>query len=78
MKLVTIITFTIDGISHEAVENMTWGAWCDSGYNILGYGLSSDGSEGIMTDNGILFDIQKGRQCLASDTIVNDGEYEEY
>lgn len=31
---VKIITFTIDGVEYQAVENMTWGEWVDSVYNI--------------------------------------------
>ena len=31
---VELIDFTIDGVSYQAIDGMTWAEWCDSEYNI--------------------------------------------
>ena len=36
-----LITFTIAGKEYTAEEEMTWGEWCSSKYNIDGYHVSS-------------------------------------
>ncbi len=35
VESVTLITFTINGITHQAIEGMTWGDWVDSEYNTI-------------------------------------------
>lgn len=37
-----LITFTIDGITYQAEEGMTWGEWVDSEYNTNGYIISGN------------------------------------
>lgn len=32
----TLIAFTIDGVSYQAEEGMTWEKWCDSSFNTAG------------------------------------------
>lgn len=33
VKLVEFISFTIDGVEYQAIEDMTWGEWVESKYN---------------------------------------------
>lgn len=35
-ELLGVITFSIDGVSYEAKEGMTWAEWVDSEYNTIG------------------------------------------
>lgn len=52
---VKIITFTIDGVEYQAVENMTWGEWVDSVYNVSNFSKSvskiyrHNGSDAVTT-----------------------------
>ena len=39
----TIINFTIDGVTYQAEEGMTWGAWVESAYNVDEF-VESDGA----------------------------------
>lgn len=39
---VPIISFTIDGVSYQAEEGMTWGEWVNSEYNTDGYYICED------------------------------------
>lgn len=38
----TLISFTIEGTSYQAEENMTWSQWCSSAYNTDGYRNTGD------------------------------------
>ena len=59
----TIITFTINGISYQAEEDMTWLEWCESDYNTGGYKIND--SNHLVSSNGILVE-QNYNSLLAS------------
>ena len=40
----TIINFTIEGVSYQAEEGMTWAQWVGSAYNEDGFYLQGTGS----------------------------------
>ena len=55
----TLITFTIDGITYQAEEGMTWGQWIDSDYNgglfLIGeYVVAGSGFNIMHADGGLV------------------------
>lgn len=79
---VTLISFTIDGISYQAEGGMTWGEWCASSYNTDGCFAESSGSDYVFTNAGrwvIYPDGYGGRlgtcYTFATETIVADLAY---
>ena len=72
MPTPTLITFTIDGKTYQAEEGMTWGAWCESGYNTDGYYATA--GETILTASGDIVKNASNVEVWALEEIVN-GEY---
>lgn len=64
------ITFTIDDVSYQAEEGMTWSEWVDSEYNTVGAKIDSDGD--ILIPNPY-HPLQNEK---FNDTIRNNGEYQ--
>jgi hypothetical protein len=63
---VTTINFTIDGVSYQAEEGMTWAEWVDSASNTIGLYLS-DSVDGVYWDWYCLMDATGA--VKASDVI---------
>jgi hypothetical protein len=47
----TLISFTIDGVSYQAEDGMTWGEWLESEYNTDGYVVGQAGNSIDTSDN---------------------------
>ena len=67
------ISFTIDGVSYEAEDGMTWGEWCDSEYNTGGY----EASYIVVKNNNWSSCVadSSGSSVSSSDTIINGHTY---
>lgn len=64
----TLISFTINGTEHQAVEGMTWAEWCDSEYNTVG----ADCDDGTMVHYTLTSFIVGVSE---SDTIIDGNAY---
>ena len=63
-----LIEFTIEGITYQAEEGMTWGEWVDSEYSTESFSIDADG----YVCNG---DIQLNECVKPSDMISSDVTY---
>lgn len=81
-----LITFMINGTSHQAEEGMTWGEWVESEYNTSLYGAISHGdfghdighilsSDGLATEYNAVYDPVTKDIILSDKTIVADRAY---
>lgn len=75
MKGATIIRFTIDETSYQAEEGMTWGAWCASGYNIIGAFVDTENSVIFAADGVKVIGLDSNNLVRATEGIITDGEY---
>lgn len=68
------ITFTINGTTYEAEEEMEWGAWIQTDYNKLGELCVSDSMIcGQNNSNNMHYD---GLSVKDEDYIIANGSYE--
>jgi len=67
---VTIINFTIDGVSYQAEEDMRWGDWVNSAYNNGGF---RGDSNAII--KGSFFVSAGGALVYAENPIVSEAAY---
>ena len=73
------ITFTVDGITYYAEENMSWYDWCNSDYNTAGFTSDSDDeySHGVYTaDNTAKVCTYMGDAVMGETNIFADAEYQ--
>lgn len=71
----TLISFTIDGVSYQAISNMKWGAWVASEYNTDGY-VMNDTYEVIQPKNNTSMAVYNGSaEVKNSDIIVSGNAY---
>lgn len=69
LQMIPLISFTINGVSYQAEEGMTWGEWVDSEYNV--------NQEYFLEANIIFSHIVAGRvvEATATDTIKDNSAY---
>lgn len=64
---VTLITFTIDGVTYQAEEGMTWGEFIDSEYNVGGRVLiQTSGDVGYSEDGYTIWNVADADWSLVS------------
>ena len=72
----TLISFTIDGVSYQAEDGMTWAEWCDSDYDTIGldavgdYYVNYGGHQRLATDDNT--------NVIPSDEIISKASYKFY
>ena len=74
----TLISFTVAGTSYKAEPGMTWGEWCDSGYNTAGfkYGIDSFfGTEVVQASNNSYVTDTSGSRIKYSAVITSGYAY---
>lgn len=71
---VTLISFTVDGTTYQAVDGMTWAEWIESDYNTSGKDWSLDTSTDYVHIVEYVDDTYKG-YVDASGVISNGGTY---
>lgn len=70
------ISFTIDGVSYEAEDGMTWEQWVASDYNTGGYSIGyADGIYGFVVDDG---DGVVVNEAMRTEAIINGKAYTTY
>lgn len=69
---VNLISFTIEHISYQAEEGMTWGEWCNSKYNTVGHFVSNG-----KVFNELEFAVVRntGYSVLADEVILSTAYY---
>lgn len=67
---VTLINFTIKGISYQAEDGMTWAQWCESSYNTGGYHVSNGVVHGSNEHYSVYNDSTGTSLVNGNDTIV--------
>ena len=70
---VTLINFTIGGVSYQAEQDMTWEEWCNSSYNTGGFYISRDII--CTTDGGVVGDPISTAGVKPNVTIVANRGY---
>lgn len=66
-----IINFTVDGVTYDAEEGMTWVEWCASDYNTGGFSYSEI-SEEMRDSNGYMLSCETNGLML--NDVINDGD----
>ena len=71
-----LITFTIDGTSYEAEDEMTWGEWVESDYNTDGYWCYADSVSAVWTE-ATDYRVKNSSDDVvySTDTIIADHSY---
>lgn len=76
-----LISFTIDGISYQAEDGMTWYNWCNSNYNTSTWVCTSSTQTKILHAGGseenylALKSGYKTTACITSDVIIANHAY---
>ena len=69
----TLINFTIDGVSYQAEEDMTWNSWISSSYNTGGF-LANEDTDSITNSNG--YEVLYNSTAFSpSTTIIGETAY---
>ncbi len=74
-----LITFTIDSITYEGVEGMTWGEWISSSYNTVG--LRLEGVQVHSANGWVGLDIElptTANMQIEDDRITDSVAYKSY
>lgn len=69
-----IITFTIDGVSYQALSGMTWGEWVESEYNTGGYSNHENLDTIQLNNNYIVYDSENS-SVSKSEQIIDGYSY---
>lgn len=75
---INLISFTVDGISYQAKENMTWAEFIESDYSLNNFkGDDYDGTRVLTSENqNVFYPNSNGRDVMMADIIINGEEYE--
>ena len=73
-KTVTLISFTISGISYQAEEGMTWRDWAGSSYDTLGCFVDSTGYV-LFHNGGYVVSNNDYTYVVSTDVIIDGGDY---
>lgn len=69
-----LISFTIAGTSYQAEEGMTWGEWCNSGYNTANLYVISGGTyDGSIANAASTQTVTKGFTRTSSSDVIESG-----
>ena len=71
---VKLITFTIDGVEYQAVENMTWGEWINSSYNTGSFYTGRNDTIYSLSGAAVLAPLY-GASQLSNDIIYSGYQY---
>lgn len=63
-----LITFTITGVTYQAIDGMTWGEWVNSTYNTGGFSIQNSF---IMKDS---YMIKEGNNFIKETHIIDSSK----
>lgn len=70
-NFVSLISFTIKGVSYQAEPGMTWAQWCASSYNTGGFSVVAD-LGGDIIDNGSIVVTHSGGKPVLPGAVIEE------